>query len=310
MADSIDVLLADCPSYDTERLKFCLDRFDETLDIGASLAGKQVMLKPNLISSRGAEIACPNTLWLVAVAEWFIDRGARVYIGDSPAFGTAEQVMRKRGMSSALAHLDVTVVNFVTPVPKELSHGVRISVAREALECDLFVNLPKVKAHSQMFVTLAVKNLFGIVVGMRKGLAHMKNGVSHDKFADLMLDLVELLPSQVSLIDGVVAMHRQGPVNGDRLALGCLGASRDPVALDTSLLDVLDLEPRNCPIYRAAKKRQLAGGSREHLQYPLSEPADFHGSGFTAPTILNPVPFNPFRFIVSTIRRTAAAMRS
>ena len=213
MADPIDVMLADCTSYDGDRLKFCLDRFDETLGLGASLAGKKVMLKPNLISSRGAEIACPDALWLAAVAEWFIDRGARVYIGDSPAFGTAEQVMRKRGMSFALEHLDITTVNFVTPVLRELSHGVKIAVAREALECDLFVNLPKVKAHSQMFVTLAVKNLFGIVVGMRKGLAHMKNGVSHEKFADLMLDLVELLPPQVSMIDGVVAMHRQGPVN-------------------------------------------------------------------------------------------------
>ena len=310
MADPIDVLLIDCASYDKEHLKSCVDRFGQALGLDATLGGKKVMLKPNLISSRGAEIACPNILWLGVVAEWFVDHGARVYIGDSPAFGTAEHVMQKRGMRSVLGRLDITTVNFVTPELKELSHGVRISVAREALECDLFVNLPKVKAHSQMFVTLAVKNLFGIVVGMRKGLAHMKNGVSHEKFGDLMLDLVELLPPHVSLIDGVVAMHRTGPVNGDPLELGCLGASRDPVALDTGLLDVLELDPVHCPIYRSASKRGLRGGSTRHINYPWRAPADFHGSGFTAPTILNPVPFNPLRFFVSTLRRTAAAMRS
>jgi uncharacterized protein (DUF362 family) len=202
------------------------------------------------------------------------------------------------------------VVNFTTPVQHELSHGVRVGVAREALECDVFVNLPKVKAHSQMYVTLAVKNLFGTVVGMRKALAHMKNGTSHEKFADLMLDLSELMVPGISIVDGVVAMHRQGPVNGDPLELGCMAASNDPVALDTSLLDVLELAPRNCPIFRAAQRRHMAGSDPRNLRYRGLPPTHFHGSGFVAQPILNPVPFNPLRFCISSIRRAVGALSS
>ena len=46
-----------------------------------------------------------------------------------------------------------------------------VTVAREAMECDIFVGLPKIKAHNQMYMTLAVKNIFGIVKGVQQGNA-------------------------------------------------------------------------------------------------------------------------------------------
>lgn len=308
MFDPIEILLADCNSYDAGQLKSCLDTIGVHFKLPGNLHGQKVLLKPNLISTRGSILACTNGILLSVVAQWFIDHGATVSIGDSPAFGNAQQVMEKRGISKILAGMRVSVVNFSNPVQQDLSHGVRIGVAREALECDLFVNLPKVKAHSQMYVTLAVKNLFGIVVGMRKAMAHMKNGTSHEKFADLMLDLVELLPPGLCIADGITVMHRTGPVTGDPLELGCLAASVDPVALDTCLLDVLELNPQNCPVFRAAQKRRLVGSDAKNLLYHGYKPGHFHGSGFMAPSLLNPVPFNPLRFLVSSMKRAFGAV--
>ena len=87
------------------------------------------------------------------------------------------------------------------------------------------------------------------------------------------------------------------------LRLGCVAMSVDPVALDTALLELLELEPECCPVWRAARKRSLRGSYLENISFELAAPADFWPSGFTAPQVLSPVPFNPFRFFSSLIKR-------
>ena len=125
-----------------------------------------------------------------------------------------------------------------------------------------------------------------------------------------MLDLVDELPPHVTICDGIEVMHRQGPVNGESLLFGCLSGSRDPVALDTALLQALELDHQRCPIGRAAHRRLPAGGTAENLVYPLLPPEAFHGSGFIPPVDLHPVVFNPFRFLVSSVRKTLSVLRT
>jgi len=303
MDNTIGVMLARADTYNTDTIKKFIDTSCIRLAISRNFAGKRIVLKPNLISGRASPLACTDGRFIAGVAEWFLDCGARVLLGDSPAFGSVDSVLRTHGISEQLRHLDVDVLSFKTPRKKHLSHGVTIGVSEEALDCDYFINLPKVKAHNQMYVTLAVKNLFGIVCGMRKGLAHMKNGSSHLRFADLMLDLVELLPDSLSIVDGITAMHREGPVSGEPLQLGCMAMSIDPVALDTALLETLELSSHLCPVWQAAWRRNLAGSCLENISFIGDEPTVFSGSGFTAPETLNPVPFNPFRFLNSLMKR-------
>jgi uncharacterized protein (DUF362 family) len=214
--------------------------------------------------------------------------------------------MKKMGISAGLQGLAVQAIEFKTPREHLLTHGVRVGVAEEALDCDLFVNLPRIKAHSQMYVTIAVKNLFGIVCGMRKAICHMKNGLSHQKFGDLMLDLAALLPRQITMVDGIEVMSRRGPIKGELLEFGCLCAGRDPVGVDTVLLSLLELDKNRSPIWRAASARGIAGARVDLLKCVGETPASFAGSGFRAPSILNPVPFNPLRFMLSSLRRAMA----
>lgn len=307
MSDKIPIVIGRRRGYEIDGIKGFCDRAAAHLDLPVSLHGSSVLLKPNLISSRAPKLACTDARFIRGVAEWFADQGARLAIGDSPSFGSAAQVMRKMGITSELQGLDLRVVEFKSPKEHILTHGVRVGIAEEAIDCDLFVNLPRIKAHNQMFVTIAVKNLFGIVCGMRKAICHMKNGLSHQKFGDLMLDLTTVLPSQVSLVDGIEVMNRRGPINGELLELGCLCAGLDPVGVDTLLLSLLELEEKKCPIWRAATAREFAGARLELLECLGEMPASFAGSGFRAPSILNPVPFNPFRFMRSSLRRAMAS---
>ncbi|MDH5299274.1 MAG: DUF362 domain-containing protein, partial [Desulfobulbaceae bacterium] len=240
---------------------------------------------------------------------WFCDHGARVSVGDSPAFGSAVQVMAACGHDRALRGLPVQRVNFDRSRPVTLACGERVGVAVATLECDLLVNLPKVKAHCQMLVSLAVKNYFGTVVGWRKPWLHAKHGDMGTRFEALLVDLLAFLPQGLSLADGVVAMHGSGPVKGGiAYPLGVLGASMNPVALETALLQILAIEPARSPLWRECQRRGLTGSDPATLHYPLLAPDQLRVADFALPGQLQPVSFRPHRLLAGALKRIVARL--
>jgi len=302
------VLLKKCPSYTPSLLEEHLQVMMSYLDLPDTFHGRTILLKPNLISSRGPALACTNPLFLAAVARCFHDKGAKIRIGDSPAFGTTKSVMERHGMTAALNGLPFEQVHFKSPERRTFADGVTVDIAAEALECDLFVNLPRLKAHNQMYITCAVKNFFGIVVGMRKAMIHMRHGGSHREFSDILLALPDLVTPHLSLVDGIEVMHRSGPLDGEKLMLGCIAGAYCPVALDTAMLELLSLPKTHSPLWQAAYDQGHAGSQPENLLYPLDVPSQYHGSGFDPPEGLNPVRFNPFRLLLGGMRRLKLAI--
>lgn len=302
-----EVCLDRCREYQYSSLRSSLARVLSPLLLSVT-PGMKVVLKPNLISSRAPSLACTHPLLVAVVASWFCERGCRVAVGDSPAFGSALQVMQCRGFVDVLKDMNVEFIEFATLVTRTLSNGVRVSVAAEALECDLLVNMPKIKAHDQMYVTMAVKNIFGIVIGPRKSWMHMRYGGPDTNFAEIILALHDLLPDTVVVADGIEAMHRHGPVWGDSLFLGCLAASRSAVSLDCALLAALELDWRRSPLAVVARQQSVKGASMEDIVFPLMAPDDFYGSGFVAPDVLSPVRFNPWRYVKNSLKRVVLGL--
>jgi uncharacterized protein (DUF362 family) len=303
------VALVHCVGYQQSVLFDSIETIFSSLPLPATLPGSTVLLKPNLISSRGPSLACTNPEFIAAVVNWCRDHGARVKVGDSPAFGTTATVMERHGMTKALRGVDYEQVQFKTPVSRKIYTGLTVEIAAEALECDMLLNLPKLKAHNQMYMTAAVKNIFGIVVGIRKAMMHMRHGGSHQEFAEILLGLPDLLPPHISVVDGIEAMHCSGPLDGIPLSLGVIGGSLSPVALDTALMDLLELPFQQSPLWQAAAAMNHPGSCRDDILYPLAVPSTFHGSGFIPPEGLNPVRFNPLRFLVGALRRFKLAIR-
>ena len=275
----------------------------DILEIPADLSGKRILLKPNLISSNAPALACSNPLFVKAAASCFLSRGARVLIGDSPAFGKAASVLKRQGFTKVLSGMAVKLVNFKTPVRKNLSCGITVGVATEALNCDYFVNLPRIKAHDQMGITMAVKNIFGIVLGARKAWLHMRHGDGYVEFSRMILDLHQLLPPSLVLADAIEVMNRKGPMRGSSLALGCLAASRNAVALDRAMIEALEIGKERVPLTQIAWEQNIAGASLRDIEFPQLTPQVFHGSGFQAPTTLLPVRFKPVRYLRSSMKR-------
>lgn len=301
--NSTSVALLRCAEYEQQGLADAFDRMWLSCGSPANMRSSHVLLKPNLISARQGLLACTEGHFILAAASWFIDRGAHVTIGDSPAFGTTASVLNRIGITRELQRLGVAIVNFKRTRETVLPSGVRAALAVEALDCDLLVNLPRVKAHIQMRVSMAVKNYFGCLAGMHKPLWHMSFGGTTGKFESLIVEFLSVLPNSITLVDGITAMHQTGPMGGKPFALGLTACSTNPVAIDRALLEVIGIAPVDSPVMRACQSAGLNGSHLNQLIFTLQSPKQLKAESFEVPYELSPVRFNPFRFIKNGFRR-------
>ncbi len=271
--------------------------------------GERILLKPNLLRTTPDGLACTHPAIIAAACSYVLDHGATPKVGDSPGFGSARSVARDLGLNALLDPLGVGVINLDHARVRRLPCGLRVGISFKVYQYDRLLNLPKLKAHGQMRVTGAVKNLFGCVAGVRKAVAHFRHGDQQNRFHSLLLEIREVLPPVHSLLDGIVAMHVKGPVDGSPFELGLLASAASPVALDTALYSLLDLQPADVPLWNEAFKRGLPDSEAANLSFPLQQPDQFDAHGLQIPQTLKPESFNPARLAISTCRRIWARMR-
>src|SRR5512135_2825360 len=242
-------------SYDYGILRPVIFEIADALCSGLIKQGSRVVIKPNLLApARPDRAMVTHPLVVKAVAEYAIKKGGRVQISDSQAMGSFERVLNESGLRDALKDLDVEFREFKESV--EIDVGVpfrKIAIARDALEADLLINLPKLKTHAQMRMTLGVKNLFGCIVGLRKPEWHLRTGVSRELFATLLVKIHHALCPSATILDGILAMEGQGPGrSGTPRELGIIAASDDTYALDVAVCRMLGLDPYSVFTNKAA----------------------------------------------------------
>ena len=323
-AHAVPVALARCEGYDRRSLDQLVGEVLDAARIAQSCSlkvGTKVLVKPNLLMGRS--LACTSPGVVAAACRWLRDHGAQMAVADSPGFGRARSVARAIGLESALRPLGLEVRELDRPVPISLplpqgsrsAHsgkaGTRFHVARAVHECDFILSLPRVKAHSQMLITLAVKNCFGCVSGLHKAVAHAREGRDPTYFADCLAALWAVLPPVAALADGGVAMHVTGPSGGKPFVLHLMGASASAVALDEALYAVFGLAPEAVPLGAALARRKAQGSaaSGTEVTFPLLRPENFDARGFDLPRELSHTSFHPARFVQSCLRRIIAAVK-
>ncbi len=206
----------------------------------------RVLIKPNLLAPAPPEKAVlTHPLIVRAAAEYVLQKGGLPLISDSPAMGTFERVMKESGIRGALKGLDVECREFKRSVVVDVGPPFnKIEIAEDAMNADVVLNLPKLKTHTQMLLTLGVKNLFGCVVGLRKPEWHFRTGVDREMFARLLVRIYRTISPAVTLLDGILAMEGQGPGKGGQPRhLGMLLAGADAVAVDMAVCRTLGLAP-------------------------------------------------------------------
>jgi ferredoxin len=111
-------------------------------------------------------------------------------------------------------------------------------ISKEVLDADLVINLPKLKTHSLSYITGSVKNTFGYIVGGDKLNVHAL-APTQRKFSEALVDVYQIRPPDLTLMDAVVAMEGNGPSNGTKRVIGKILAGRNAVTLDAVALHLL-----------------------------------------------------------------------
>lgn len=207
--------------------------------------GDSVVLKPNLVFGR-SENKAVNTHHAIVRAAAILAREAgagKIVIGDSPGYGSARMAARQCGILSVAEELSIEVIEFTPREHIDQNRFFpRLELADELLKADCIINLPKLKTHGQMLMSMAVKNMFGAVPGARKFQWHFRAGRDKIFFARMLNDIALAVKPTLSIMDAVLAMDGKGPGSGRARPADFLAAAADPWCMDAILMDVLGLE--------------------------------------------------------------------
>ncbi|HTX37774.1 MAG TPA: DUF362 domain-containing protein [Bryobacteraceae bacterium] len=211
--------------------------------------GRRVLLKPNLVEFEPGSSINTHPLLVHAAMEAFRALGAaEVRIAEGPghrrntldlaeAAGYFQTVPR---FEDSFVDLNVDEVSLVRP-ERTFSRLEKLYLPNSALGADLLVSMPKMKTHHWVGATLSMKNLFGLVpsgiYGWPKNVLHWA-GIS-----ECIADLHAAFPRQFALVDGIVGMEGNGPIQGTPKPAGVLVAGRDRVAVDATCCRIMRIDP-------------------------------------------------------------------
>jgi uncharacterized protein (DUF362 family) len=298
------VALARCRSYDLQQVQQQLTQL--LAPLGGMTAfvspGQRVLLKPNLLSAKPPEAAVTTHPVLVrAVAELVQQAGGVVVIGDSPGIGSLERVAEKSGIAAVAKQVGAQLLAF-QDTQRVSGSGVfrQFELSREYLTADVIINLPKLKTHEMMTLTCGVKNLYGTVVGAAKAGLHMTAGRSRELFAGLLLEIAQVRPVALTIVDGICAMEGDGPGSGTPRQLDWLLAGANPVAVDVVAGRLAGIPHELLPVEQEARRRNLPGARWEEIEL-LGEPFQAVEQPFVLPGGLD-VQFGLPRFVKELLR--------
>ncbi len=222
----------------------------ETLcEFNLPVKDKTVLLKPNLVGLDPAGIINTHPAVIAAARESFLRLGAsQVLIGDGPAMDRDTEAViesvRLREYAGPLAHafvdLNVDDVERVS-LKTRASRLKELYLPKTALGVDFLVSMAKLKTHHWAGVTLSLKNMFGIVPGSCYGWP--KNVLHWAGIDRVILDINAAARPDFAIVDGIVGMEGNGPIQGSPKPSGVLVFGNDPVAVDATCCRVMGLIP-------------------------------------------------------------------
>jgi uncharacterized protein (DUF362 family) len=215
----------------------------------AGVRGKTVLLKPNLVEpTRTCPQMTTNPAVVVAAAEVFRRWGATVIVGEGPGhIRDTELALGESGMEDALydARLPFADLNY-SELGWKKNEG-RASTLKgfhfpsPVLEADLIVSMPKMKTHHWVGYTASMKNLYGVIPGIKYGWS--KNVLHYAGIPQSIFDINASLPKTVAIVDGIVGMEGDGPILGSAKSMGLLVIGANPTAVDATVGRIMGFDP-------------------------------------------------------------------
>jgi uncharacterized protein (DUF362 family) len=227
--------------------------------------GDVVIVKPNIGWDRTPEQAAnTNPLVVAALVTLAFEAGAKkVKVFDNTC-NTARRCYKKSGIEDAAREAGADVFFVEERKFKKTNLGGEVlkewPVYREALEADKIINAPVAKHHTLARLTLAMKNLMGLIGGSRNLL--------HQKMDTNIVDLAAYFKPSLTVLDATRILTANGPQGGnlkDVKTLNTVAASTDQVAIDSYGATLFDMAGDELGYVREAHERGLGEKDLEKL---------------------------------------------
>ncbi|MEW6684921.1 MAG: DUF362 domain-containing protein [Candidatus Edwardsbacteria bacterium] len=238
--------------------------------------GQRVLLKVNLLSARKPEEAVTTHPEVVrALALEVKKAGGIPVIGDSPSItGELNRCWQVTGIKQVAEELNLKLINFETSgILSKRINSRTYWLAKPALDADVIINIPKLKTHHLTLLTCGIKNLFGVIPGLRKTAYH-KEFLKPKAFSKILVDIFSLVKPQLTVVDGIVGMEGAGgPSTGKIRPIGLIIAGTDAVAVDVLVTKILGKNPLSIYTTQIAFERGLGEADLEKIEI-LGEPIE------------------------------------
>jgi uncharacterized protein (DUF362 family) len=240
------VLIRKAASYQQELSELVSESLRE---FNLPVQGKTVLLKPNLVGLDPLGVMNTHPAVIAATRESFLRLGAaRVLVGDGPAMDRDTHAIlesvRLREFTGDLRRdfcdLNLDDVEKVV-LETRASRLKELFLPKTVLGVDFLVSMPKLKTHHWAGVTLSLKNMFGIVPGSCYGWP--KNVLHWAGIDRAILDINAAARPDFAIVDGILGMEGNGPIQGTPKAAGIVLFGDDPVAVDATGCRVMGLLP-------------------------------------------------------------------
>lgn len=227
--------------------KTILDTVREAVDlIGGMKAfvkpGQKVMLKPNCtgpLSSDDGAVTSNQVLESIAVLVKEAGASRIDIVEGSGAFhlGT-KRIYKALGIDELAERMgiglyDVNETEFVSVKNEEFRMMDEIEITKMAWEYDLIINIPVIKTHPLTEITVAYKNMNGLLSPRDKRRFHDYN------MRKAVVDLTTALPPYLTIVDGLTAMEGLGPLEGTPVNLNLIIAGSCPAAVDATIARIM-----------------------------------------------------------------------
>jgi uncharacterized protein (DUF362 family) len=222
---------------------------------GLQARGKRVLIKPNLVEFSSSTVINTNAAVVAAAVEVFGKLGAAsVMIGEGPGHRRdTYDLAGDAGYRAAIPKFDDLFVDLnrddVSPV-RGFADEARMYFPNTALAADLIVSVAKMKTHHWAGATLSMKNLFGLVPGSVYGWP--KNKLHYIGIPRSIVELNRTFRRTFAIVDGVVGMEGNGPIQGTPKAAGVMVMGKDLLAVDATCCRIMGIDPEKVEYLRLA----------------------------------------------------------
>ena len=225
------------------------------------LKNKRIVLKPNLVEFDPKGVINTHPAVIEAAVTSFRSLGAReVVVAEGPGHRRdSEYLLTASGVFDVINQHRVRYVDLNTDdvrlikLRSSFTGLGQLYLPETLFNADLLVSMPKLKTHHWAGVTLSLKNMFGVVPGAVYGWP--KNTLHWAGIHRSILDINSSLPiPQFAIIDGMVGMEGNGPLQGQAKHSGVVILGDDLVAVDATAARLMKIEPRKIEYLEVADR--------------------------------------------------------